>query len=278
MYKIIRKEVLAPETYLFEVEAPEIAQKCESGHFVIIRLHEKGERIPLSIADYNRSKGTITLIVLSVGKTTRQMATLKEGGDIMDVAGPLGNPSIIDFFGKVVCCGGGLGIAPLYPLAKELKEKENTVLTIIGAKTEEKLFYENELRSVSNQLYVTTDDGSKGKKGFVTDQLKELFNSNIEIDRVFAIGPAIMMKAVADLTRPLGVKTIVSLNSICIDGTGLCGACRVEVNGETKFTCTDGPEFDAHKVDFNLLMRRLNTYTPEEQRSEKNYLEKHRLN
>lgn len=273
MYEILRKEALTPDANLIEVEAPEVAKKCKPGQFIILRIDEPGERIPLSLADYDSDKGTVTIIFLAVGKTTLKLASMKEGESLLNLAGPLGNPSVIECFGHVVCCGGGLGIAPLYPIARELKKKGNRVTLIIGARSKNLLFYENELKSVSDQLYVTTDDGTKGKKGFVTDQLQDLLKTEEKIDRVVAIGPAIMMKAVADVTRPYSVKTIVSLNSIMVDGTGLCGACRVEVGGETKFTCVDGPEFDAHTVDFDLLMKRLNMYLPEEKKS-KNSLTK----
>jgi len=267
MYRILRKESLTPEAYKIEIEAPEVVKKCKPGHFIILRIDELGERIPLSLAGYDPRKGTITVIFLATGKTTLKLASMTEGDSLLNLAGPLGNPSVIDYFGHVVCCGGGLGIAPLYPIARELKEKGNKVTIIIGARRKDLLFYESELKKVSAQLYVTTDDGTKGRKGFVTDQLQDLLKMEEKIDRVIAIGPAIMMKAVADITRPYNVKTVVSLNSIMVDGTGLCGACRVEIGGETKFTCVDGPEFDAHLVDFDLLMKRLNTYLPEEKRS-----------
>ena len=267
MYKILRKESLTPDAYRIEIEAPEVAKKCKPGHFIILRIDELGERIPLSLANYDPRKGTITVIFLATGKTTLKLASMTEGDSFLNLAGPLGNPSVIDHFGHVVCCGGGLGIAPLYPIARELKEKGNKVTIIIGARSKDLLFYESELEKVSTKLYVTTDDGTKGRKGFVTDQLQDLLKMEEKIDRVIAIGPAIMMKTVADVTRPYNVKTVVSLNSIMVDGTGLCGACRVEIGGETKFTCVDGPEFDAHLVNFDLLMKRLNTYLPEEKRS-----------
>jgi ferredoxin--NADP+ reductase len=271
MNKILRKEKLTSDAYLIELKAAQIARKIQPGQFVIIRIDEKGERIPLSLADYDVQKGTITIIFLATGKTTLKLASLKAGDMITDLVGPLGKPSETANFGHVILCGGGLGIAPLYPIAKQLKKQGNTVTVIIGARSESLLFYEEKLKRVSDQIYVTTDDGSKGLKGFVTDQLQSLLNKRIKIDRVVAIGPAIMMKAVADVTRSYSIKTIVSLNSICVDGTGLCGACRVEVDGKTKFTCVDGPEFDGHQVDFELLMKRLNIYLPEEKRSKELY-------
>jgi len=270
LYKISRKEVLTPDAILLEVEAPEIAKKCKPGQFVILRIDEPGERIPLSLADYDPKKGTITTIFLATGKTTQKLASMNEGGAIENVVGPLGTSSDIDHFGHVVLCGGGLGIAPLYPIGKALKKAGDKITVIIGARSKNLLFYEDELKSVSDQLYVTTDDGTKGKKGFVTDQLQDLLIRE-KIDRVVAIGPAIMMKSVADTTRPYGVRTMVSLNSIMVDGTGMCGACRVEVGGKTKFTCVDGPEFDAHLVDLGLLMKRLNMYLPEEKRAKELY-------
>lgn len=270
MYKILRKEALTPDAILIEVDTPEIAKKCKPGQFIILRIDEPGERIPLSLADYDPKKGTITTIFLATGRTTQKLAFMNEGDAIVNVAGPLGTPSDLNQFGHVVLCGGGLGIAPLYPIAKALKNMENKITVIIGARSKNLLFYEDELERVCDQLYVTTDDGTKGKKGFVTDQLQELLAEE-NIGRVVAIGPAVMMKSVADVTRHYGINTVVSLNSIMVDGTGMCGACRVEVGGETKFTCVDGPEFDAHLVDFGLLMKRLNTYLPEEKRAKELY-------
>jgi len=270
LHKILRKDTLTSDANLLVVEAPEIAKKCKPGQFIILRIAERGERIPLSLAGYDSKKGTITTIFLATGKTTQELASMNEGDFIANVAGPLGTPSDINHFGHVVLCGGGLGIAPLYPIAKALKNMGNMITVIIGARSKNLLFYEDKLKSVSDQLYVTTDDGTKGKKGFVSNQLQDLLACE-KIDRVVAIGPAIMMKSIADATRPYGVRTVVSLNSIMVDGTGMCGACRVEVGGETKFTCVDGPEFDAHLVDFDLLMKRLNTYLPEEKRAKELY-------
>lgn len=259
MNKIIRKKRLAPETVLLEIKAPFIANKCEPGQFVIIRVHEKGERIPLTIADSNIDEGSITIVFLKVGKTTKELDTLDEDDYILDVVGPLGNSSEIKSFGNVICIGGGVGIAAIYPIIKALRH-ENRVTTIIGARAANLLFYEDEIRKMSDEFYITTDDGSKGHHGFVTDVLQKLLQEKKKIDYIIAIGPTIMMKVVSEITKPYGVKTVVSLNSLMVDGTGMCGACRVEVGGETRFTCVDGPEFDAHEVDFDLLMKRLNMY------------------
>ena len=270
LHKILRKDTLTSDANLLVIEAPEIAKKCKPGQFIILRIDEPGERIPLSLADYDPARGTVTTIFLATGKTTQELASMNEEDAIANVTGPLGTPSGIDHFGHVVLCGGGLGIAPLYPIAKALKNAGNKITVIIGARSKGLLFYEDELQSVCDQLYVTTDDGTKGRKGFVVDQLQDLL-TNKKIDRVVAIGPAVMMRSIADATRPYGVSTVVSLNSIMVDGTGMCGACRVEVGGETKFTCVDGPEFDAHLVDFGLLMKRLNTYLAEEKRAKDLY-------
>lgn len=267
MNKILRKVVLAPAIKLFEVEVPLIAKKAKPGHFVVVRACEEGERIPLTIADVQEDKGTITIIVQEAGTSTKKIGLLAEGDEIIDVIGPLGKPSHIDKFGTVVAIGGGVGIPPVYPITRAMKQAGNEVISIIGARTKELLILEDEMRNVSDELYVTTDDGSYGRKGFVSNELQLLINQGRKIDRVIAIGPSIMMKVVCDVTRPYNIKTIVSLNPIMVDGTGMCGACRVEVGGETKFTCVDGPEFDGHKVDFDLLMKRQRIYLKEEEES-----------
>ncbi|MBO8138013.1 MAG: sulfide/dihydroorotate dehydrogenase-like FAD/NAD-binding protein [Desulfotomaculum sp.] len=267
MYKIIRKEVLAPVIKLFEVEAPKIAAKAKPGQFFILRLYEKGERIPLTIADFNREAGTITTIFQEVGRTTKDMGRMNEGDYLADVVGPLGEPSEIENFGRVVCVGGGVGVAPIYPITRALKEAGNEVISVIGARTKDLLFWRDKMAAVSDRIITCTDDGSYGEKGFVTDAVKRLAEE-CKIDRVWAIGPMPMMRAMAETTRPLGIKTIVSLNPIMVDGTGMCGACRVSVGGETKFACVDGPEFDAHLVDFDLAMCRLAYYKEEEKRAE----------
>ncbi len=265
MFRILEKYILAPQIHYLLVEAPLIAQKAKAGQFVIIRVGEKGERIPLTIADFNRKNGTIILVFQEVGKTTCMLGALKKGDELLDLLGPQGNPTEIENFGNVVVVGGGIGVAPVYPLTRALKEKGNSVTSIIGYRSKEYIFWEDKMQSVSDRLIIATNDGSYGKEGFVTDMLKELMDRGEKIDIVFAIGPAVMMKAVAELTRAKNIKTIVSLNSLMVCSMGMCGACRVEVGKETKFTCMDGPDFDAHQVDFDLLMKRLDTYKAEEQ-------------
>jgi ferredoxin--NADP+ reductase len=260
MFPIVRAESLAPTITLFEIKAPFVARKRKAGNFVMIRVEEGGERIPLTIADSNPAEGTITLIVQAIGGTTKLLSGRKAGDSILDVVGPLGNPTPIENHGVVACVGGGVGTAELYPIAKALKEAGNTVHTIIGARSRELVILEKEMQSCSDRVYVTTDDGSYARKGFVTDQLKELCDGAQPPHAVYAIGPLPMMKAVARLTQPYGIHTLVSLNTIMVDGTGMCGGCRVTVGGQMKFACVDGPEFDGHKVDFDELMMRNRTY------------------
>ncbi|MCL5037007.1 MAG: sulfide/dihydroorotate dehydrogenase-like FAD/NAD-binding protein [Chloroflexi bacterium] len=262
-YKIVHKEVLGPVTKLMEVEAPLIAGKAKAGQFIILRIDEHGERIPLTLADWDAEKGTITLVFQEVGKSSTQLGTLEPGNEIQDLVGPLGKPTEIEKYGTVVMVAGGLGIAPIYPIARELKKAGNKVITIMGARTGNLLFWEDRFEKLSDEFKLCTDDGCRGIKGVVTVPLKDILE-NAKPDLVFAIGPAIMMKFVAGTTEPYGVKTMVSLNAIMVDGTGMCGACRCEVGGETRFSCVDGPEFDGHKVDFGLLMKRLGTYLEEE--------------
>jgi NAD(P)H-flavin reductase len=264
MFKILDKSVLGPKIHYVLVEAPLIAAKAQAGQFVIVRMTEKGERIPLTIADFSRTEGTITLVFQEVGKTTAILAGMKKGDVLEDLLGPQGNPTEIENYGNVVVVGGGIGVAPVYPLARSLKEKANIVTSIIGYRSKEHVFWEEKMRAASSKLIIATNDGSYGKKGFVTDMLKELMDAGERIDIVFAIGPAVMMKAVADLTRLQNIKTIVSLNSLMVCSMGMCGACRVEVAGKTRFTCMDGPDFNGHQVDFDLLMKRLDTYKNEE--------------
>ncbi len=267
MYKIVRKELLNPSVKLFEVEAPYIARKAEPGQFIILRVNEDGERIPLTIADYDREKGTVTIIFQEVGKTTSLLGTLKQGESILDFAGPLGVASHLEGYRKAAVIGGGLGTAIAYPQAKKLHELGTKVDVIAGFRDSNLIILEKELKAVSNRLFVTTDDGSNGNKGFVTDMLEKLIKEGSQYDLVVAIGPLIMMKMVSLLTKPYGIKTIVSMNSVMIDGTGMCGGCRVTVGDETKFACVDGPDFDGHQVDFDEAMRRQSMYKGLEKQS-----------
>ena len=267
MYEILAKEELGTAiNKLMVIDAPLVARKGQAGQFVIVRVIEEGERIPLTIADSDREKGTITLIFQEVGKSTMHLGLLEVGDELASVTGPLGRPTEIENYGTVVCVGGGVSIAPIYPIARALKEAGNEVLSIIGARTKDLLFWEDKMRSVSDELIVCTDDGSWGRKALVTEPLKELCETR-DIAHVWAIGPAIMMKFASLTTKPFGVKTFVSLNSIMVDGTGMCGACRVEVGGKTRFVCVDGPEFDGHEVDWDLLMARQRIYLTEEKRA-----------
>jgi ferredoxin--NADP+ reductase len=265
VYKILEKQVLSDVTKLMVVEVPQVARKAQAGQFVIVRIGEHSERIPLTIADFDRQAGTITLIFQEVGKSTMEMGTLEPGDGFATVAGPLGHPTEIEKYGTVVCVGGGVGIAPIYPIARALKEAGNRVISIIGARTRDLLFWEERMRAVSDELIVCTDDGSYGRKALVTEPLKELLEARgKEIARVWAIGPAIMMKFVSLTTQPYKVPTVVSLNTIMIDGTGMCGGCRVLLDEGARFVCVDGPEFDAHKVDWNNLLARQQFYRTEE--------------
>lgn len=264
MYKILAKRELAPSVKFIEVEATDIAAKVQPGQFVILRLNELGERVPLTVADFNRDKGTISIIFQEVGKTTKLLGLLKEGESITNVVGPLGQPTHIGKIGTVVCVGGGVGTASMYPITRAFKEAGNKVITIIGGRGKDYIIWEKEIGAISDTLIVTTDDGSYGEKGLVTKPLEEMIRKKEKIDQVIAIGPVIMMKAVSHLTKACGIKTIVSLNPIMLDGTGMCGVCRVEVNNETKFACFHGPDFDGHLVNFDLLMHRLKTYPGEE--------------
>ena len=274
-YKILKTETLAPKNKLIVVDAPMVARRGEAGQFAILRIDEKGERVPLTLADWDRENKTVTFIFQEVGKTSIQLGTLKEGDELLDVVGPLGKPTEMENFGTVVAIGGGLGIAPLYPISRAFHKAGNRVINIIGARNKELLFWEDKLSSVSDELRICTDDGSKGRKGFVSDELKQImYEEKIKVDFVFAIGPTIMMKVVADTTRPEGISTMVSLNPIMVDGTGMCGACRVEVDGETYFACVDGPDFDAHKVNFDLLMKRQKAFTDKEKFSTESFLHK----
>jgi len=273
--EIIRKTDLSGANYLIEIIVPQIAQRFKPGQFVIIRIDEKGERIPLTVADFDSARGSITLIFQAIGKSTRRLATFKVGDAILDCVGPLGKPSKIEKFGRIICVGGGTGIACIYPLIKALTNAKNEVLSIIGARTADMLILEDEISQLSFRTCIATDDGSKGHHGFVTDVLIELldeYKNSGGIQRIIAIGPPVMMKAVADITKPHNIKTIVSLNSIMLDGTGMCGSCRVFIDGEMKLTCIDGPEFDAHRVNFEDLISRLEMFKEKEFEALKYYL------
>jgi ferredoxin--NADP+ reductase len=265
VYKILEKQVLSEAVKLIVVEAPVVTRKAEAGQFVLVRIDERGERIPLTIADFDRKAGTITLIFQEAGKSTTQMGTLKPGDELITVAGPLGHPTDIKKYGTVICIGGGVGIAPTFPIAHALKQAGNTVISIIGARNRSLLFWEDRMRAVSDELIVCTDDGSYGRKALVTEPLKELLEKyGKEIARIWAIGPAIMMKFVSIAAKPYNVPTIVSLNTIMIDGTGMCGGCRVVLEDGPQFVCVDGPEFDAHKVNWDILLSRLGFYNEQE--------------
>lgn len=263
MYKILEREELCPQIKKFVIEAPSISEKAKPGQFVVIRIDEKGERIPLTIADCNQLAGTITIIFQEVGRTTQELGVLNKEDNICDVVGPLGIPSSTKKLGKVICVGGGVGIASLYILLKAFKKAGNRTVSIIGAKSKEFLFWKGKIQSESDEVYITTDDGSYGRKGFVTDELECLVKKE-KFDLVFAVGPVVMMQAVCKVTKPYKIETVVSLNPIMVDATGMCGACRVEVGEETKFACVDGPDFDGHKVNFARLMARQKIYLEEE--------------
>lgn len=264
MFEILEKKVLGPDIKLFKIQAPAIARKAHPGQFVIFRIREEGERVPLTINDFDREAGTISIAFQEVGKSTILLGGMNQGDTILDLVGPLGKPTDIENFGRVVCVGGGVGTAVIYPVTRALYQAGNHVTGILGARSKDLLILEQEMASVTHQLLIATDDGSKGHHGLVTDVLKQVIAEDEKIDRVIAIGPTIMMKFVAKTTEPYGIKTIVSLNPIMIDGTGMCGVCRVNVGKDTKFACVHGPEFDAHAVDFDLLMSRLTEYKAEE--------------
>ncbi|MBA7575247.1 Dihydroorotate dehydrogenase B (NAD(+)), electron transfer subunit [subsurface metagenome] len=267
MYKILLKQDLVPNIHLFKVLAPAVAQKARPGQFVVVRVDEMGERIPVTIADWDEKEGSVTIVFMEVGTTTHKLALLETGDTIANFTGPLGLPTHIEKFGTVVCVAGGFAVATIMPIARAMKEKGNKVISILGARNKDLLFWESELRNVSDQVIVTTDDGSYGRKGLVTEPLKELLEGDEKINRVIAIGPSIMMKFCCKTTEPFGVKTIVSLNPIMVDGTGMCGCCRVSVGGVTRFACVDGPDFDGHQVDWDLLLTRQRIYLDEEKRS-----------
>jgi len=247
-----------------KVQAPDVAKAAKAGQLIILRIDETSERIPLTIAGFDAEEGYVTIIFQEMGKTTKQLAKMSDADELQDFVGPLGTPADVRELGTVILVGGGVGIAPVYPQVKAYREAGNKVISIIGARSKDLLILEDEMKAASDEFHVATDDGSKGHHGFVTDVVKEILDSGEDVARIVVIGPPILMKVAAGMTEPYGVETIVSLNPIMIDGTGMCGGCRVSVGGETKFACVDGPEFDAHKVDFNLLMSRLALYRNEE--------------
>jgi len=265
MYKILYREDLKPKVHLFRIEAPQVAKKAQPGQFIVLKIDEKGERIPLTIADWDKKEGSITVIFMEMGATTCRLADLEVGKGLASFTGPLGKPSQIENYGTVVCIAGGFAISSLMPIARAMKQTGNRVLSIAGARNKELLFWEDELARYSDELIVTTNDGSKGHKGLVTEPLKSLLDSVEKIDRVVAIGPSVMMKYCSLTTRSYAVPTFVSLNPIMVDGTGMCGCCRVLVGGQTRFACIDGPHLDGYQVDWDLLISRQRTYLSQEQ-------------
>ena len=262
-YKILSKNKLSENLYEITVEAPYVVKNAKAGQFIILRVEEKGERVPLTIADINKDNNELTIVYMAVGYTTKKLAELQEGEEILDLVGPLGLPTEVEKHGTVAIVAGGYGAAPAYLIAKAYKDAGNKVYMVIGTRTEPLIFWEDKMKTACDELFITTDDGSKGRKGFVTDQLKDIIN-NEKVDQVMAIGPIPMMKAVAELTRAENIPTIVSMNPIMVDGTGMCGACRLTVDGKIKFACVDGPDFDAHKVDFNEIIQRGQIYKEHE--------------
>ena len=271
MFKIVNAQFIAPGIKRFVIEAPRIARKQRPGQFVIVRVNEKGERIPLTIEKSDPEKGTVNIVVQSIGKTTNLLNSLETGDSILDIVGPLGKPSEIANFGTVVVMGGGVGTAMAYPTAAAMKRAGNRVITILGGRNKDLVLLEKEMRECSDSVFVTTDDGSYGDKGLVTDRLRQLIENGTRIDQVLAVGPIPMMRAVAEMTRKERIRTMVSLNPIMIDGTGMCGGCRVLVEGKSEFACVDGPEFDAHRVDFAVLVQRNAMYRDAEKRSMDQY-------
>lgn len=271
--KITATETLGPKIYLSKVEAPAVAARAQAGQFVIVRVDEKGERIPLTIADWDKAGGTVTIVFMVVGAETAILATRKAGESIADFVGPLGTPSEIEKFGTVVCVGGGVGIAAIMPIARALKQAGNQVISIIGSRSKDLLFWEEKMRAASNELITCTDDGSYARKALVTEPLKEVLQQR-PVNRVVVVGPTVMMRVCSEVTRPFGVKTMVSLNPIMLDGTGMCGCCRVVAAGVTKFACVDGPELDAHEIDWALLRSRQTTYLAKEAESLKLWQER----
>jgi ferredoxin--NADP+ reductase len=277
LFAIVEKRHMANNTVChFKIEAPLIAKKAKPGQFVVLRPHETGERIPLTIIGADPVKGIIDIIFQKVGKSTALLGTFNKGDAILDIIGPLGKPTLVEKLGTIICVGGGTGIAALYPIARAFKEIGNHVISIIGARTKDLLIMEEEMKKVSDELLITTDDGSYGRPGLVTDALKDLLDEKKDVKLIVAIGPIPMMKFVCKTTEPYGVKTVVSLNTIMVDATGMCGACRVTVGGKKRFCCVDGPEFDGHQVDFDELMKRQASYLKEERQSYELFMKEQR--
>jgi len=272
MNKIVRKVQFSENVVQLEIDAPLIAKKRKAGHFVIVKIGKKGERIPLTISDADTDKGTITLVIQKVGVTSHKVASLNVGDEVTDVVGPLGLATNIDKIGTVLCAGGGVGVAPLFPIVKAMKEAGNKIITVLAARTKNLIILEEQMKKYSDDLIIMTDDGSYGKKGLITNGMEEIINRE-KIDQAIVIGPAIMMKYASLLTKKYNINTVASLNSIMVDGTGMCGACRVSIGSEIKFVCVDGPEFDAHKVDFDELLLRLRAYSEEEKLAYDKYFE-----
>ena len=271
MNKILEKEFISPQVFRMAVDAPDIARKRKAGQFIILRTCDSGERIPLTIADADAEKGTIELVVQIVGKSTKELSKMETGDELCDFVGPLGRPTHIELFGTVVIVGGGVGIAPSHPIAQAMKAAGNNVISILGGRSKDLVILEEKMTACSDRVLITTDDGSYGEKGLVTDALQKLIDDGLKIDLVVAVGPPIMMKFVALLTKKYDIPTLVSLNTIMVDGTGMCGACRVTVGDGTKFVCVDGPEFDGHKVDFDEMMKRQRMYEVQEKESMDRY-------
>jgi len=266
-FPIIATEELVPRVRLYSIHAPRIARKAAAGQFLILRVDENGERVPLTIADWDAAEGTVSIVFMEVGTTTTKLSRLKRGDALADLVGPLGNPTEVERFGTVCLMAGGFATATIMPIARAMKAAGNRVIIIVGARNKDLLFWRDKLAENSDELIVTTDDGSAGRKGVVTEPIKEMLERGERIDRVIAIGPSIMMKFSALTTKPFGVKTIVSMNPIMVDGTGMCGCCRVSVAGQTRFACVDGPEFDGHAIDWDNFMARQRSYIEEEKRS-----------
>ena len=268
-YKILSKKELCPNQYELVIEAPYVVRNAKAGQFIIFRAEENGERVPLTIADVNKETGALTIVFMAVGYSTKKLAELNEGDELVDLVGPLGQPTHIEKYGTVVCLAGGYGAAPCYLIAKAFKEAGNKVYMVMGARTKELIFWQDKMKDACSELFITTDDGTLGEKGFVTGVLDRIINSE-KVDYVIAVGPMPMMRAVADMTRDKGIYTEASMNPIMVDGTGMCGACRVTVGGETKFACVDGPDFNAHLIDFDEVINRTKIYKEQEQKRNEN--------